>query len=187
LKETERIERRLRLVEDHWSLGEDEEALRCLERAIDEDPNDPGIAEQVRLLRASAESDHHPVEIRERLDEVAARVFGSEEEGEPEPVPVETPEEPDEDFPVEMAEEEEEGLPAVATSTVAELLADQGLHEKARQVANEVLERSPSDERARTLLRKLSGDEAREGNPIQALERWLTQVRRVRREREAHP
>ncbi len=32
----DRIETRLRLVEDHWALGEDEEALRCLEQAMEE-------------------------------------------------------------------------------------------------------------------------------------------------------
>ncbi len=179
MTENDRIALRLGLVEDHWALGEDEEALRCLEKAMEEAPDHPEIAAQLRLLRASAESDHHPLEIRERLDGLAVRVFGPEEGEDP-------------------AAPDEQDLPPLATSTVAELLAEQGLHDKARAVAAEVLERSPADERARTLLRRLADppepDEAgiEECNEpvdtraaqIERLERWLAHLRQAGNERE---
>ena len=192
MTENDRITLRLGLVEDHWALGEDAEALRCLEKAMDEAPDHPEIAAQLRLLRASAESDHHPVQVRERLDELAVRVFGPEEGEDPAaPEEVESPEDVAED------ELDEQDLPPLATSTVAELLAEQGLHDKARAVAAEVLERSPADERARTLLRRLAHrpepDETgmdRGNEPIdtlavqiERLERWLTHVRQARNER----
>ena len=193
MTENDRIALRLGLVEGHWALGEDAEALRCLEKAMDEAPDHPEIAAQMRLLRASAESDHHPVEIRERLDDLAVRVFGPEEgEDEAAPDEVESPERVAEDEP------DEQDLPPLATSTVAELLAEQGLHDKARAVAAEVLERSPADERARTLLRRLAhpgpdetgmdgGNEpvdTRVGQ-IERLERWLAHVCQARNERES--
>ncbi len=180
MTENDRIALRLGLVEDHWVLGEDEEALRCLEKAMEEAPDHPEIAAQLRLLRASAESDHHPLEIRERLDGLAVRVFGPEEGEDP-------------------AAPDEQDLPPLATSTVAELLAEQGLHDKARAVAAEVLERSPADERARTLLRRLAhrpepGETGMDGGnepvdtraaQIERLKRWLGHVRRARNERES--
>ena len=164
----DRIETRLRLVEDHWALGEDEEALRCLGQAMEEAPNHPGIAEQLRLLRASAEADLRPLEVRQRLDGLADRVFGTDPEGEGDGGAGE--EAPSED------------LPSLASATLAELLADQGLHEKARKVANDVLERSPADERARTVLQRLSGSEGTVAPQIAALEGWLETIRQRRRE-----
>ena len=181
MTEKDRIALRLRLIEDHWALGEDTETLSSLEKAMDEAPDHPDIAAQLRLLRASAESDHHPVEIRERLDELAVQVFGLEE-GEDQAAP----------------EADDQDLPPLATSTVAELLAEQGLHDKARAVAAEVLERSPADERARTLLRRLAqrpeleetgmdggGEPVARAAQIERLERWLAHVCQVRNERES--
>lgn len=82
-------------------------------------------------------------------------------------------------------------LPPVATSTVAELLAEQGHVDQAQRVADEVLRRNPTDERALTVRRRLRPVEPVQTAPTgvdpgraerisSELERWLGNLERRR-------
>jgi hypothetical protein len=75
----------------------------------------------------------------------------------------------------------------LATSTMAELFFEQGLHDKAMQVAEDVLRRNPEDERARRLLARLSEPTPAPDPRVAVLERWLSRVRRRRAEGGLHP
>ena len=82
-------------------------------------------------------------------------------------------------------------LPPVATSTMAELLAEQGHVDQAQRVADEVLRRNPTDERALAVRRRLqltppiptaSGavNPGRVNRITSELERWLANLERRR-------
>jgi hypothetical protein len=63
---------------------------------------------------------------------------------------------------------------------MAELFFEQGLRDKAMQVAEDVLRRNPGDQRARRLLSRLSGPTQAPDPRIAVLERWLARARRRR-------
>jgi uncharacterized protein HemY len=171
LSDRARVDVRIRLVEGHWALGEYEEAQRAIERALDEDSTHPGLPRLLRRLQVAIDAGQGPEDLREVLDQLAGRLPGAQP-------PV-----------VEPAWEEGEPDDAspLATATVAELFAEQGLNEKALRVAEDVLRRRPGDERARKLLSRLAPQTQAPDPRIAVLERWLSRVRRRRAEEGSHP
>jgi len=63
------------------------------------------------------------------------------------------------------------------TATMAELLADQGHDERALRVAEDVLQRDPTDERAQAVQQRLKRPEPVQSMRTAALERWLERIR----------
>ena len=169
-----RVDVRIRLVEGHWALGEYEEAQRAIERAIDEDPSHPGLPQLLNHLQVSIDAGQAPEDLREVLGDLANRLPGAQPPQPRVPKPVWEEDEPDGSLPL-------------ATSTVAELFAEQGLGEKAVRVAEDVLRRNPDDERARRLLARLAPRTHAPDPVIAVLERWLSRVRRPRAEGGLHP
>jgi tetratricopeptide (TPR) repeat protein len=155
VSDEERLEIRMRLAAGHWTLQEYDEAVRCIQWAIEEDPGHPGLPRLLAQLRATLDEERAPSELRSTLDRLTEMVEATESGW------------------------DDDDLPPLTTATVAELLAEQGLPQKAVRVAEHVLERNPSDERARTLLSQLSVPGV--GDPrIAPLERWLENIRRWR-------
>jgi tetratricopeptide (TPR) repeat protein len=161
------FEVRLELARGHWKIGEYEEALQCLERALEDasgDPQDPRLAELASHLandltyRAGSDASE---DLRARLYRV-----------------------------VEAASEVEELSGSIATPTLAELLADQGYSEKALRVAEDVLRKNPEDRRAWAVRERLQPSASaerseRDARPppraevvIAELERWLVNLHR---------
>jgi tetratricopeptide (TPR) repeat protein len=173
-----RIQKRIELAEGHWELEEPEDALTALERGIAEtpegEPPDPRVASLAGRWLAELGESGGPASIRARLR--ALRDWTRWGRAEPEP---ELPEELAEELP-EVDELEEEPIlelrPPLATSTVAELLADQGHHEEALRVAEDVLRRNPADERAQAVRERL--------DPGSALDRRAARVQRIMAELE---
>jgi tetratricopeptide (TPR) repeat protein len=177
------FEIRLELAQGHWELAEYDEALRCLERALEStgESIDPRLAELAWGL-ANSLTMHVGVGVAGGIRERLMRI-------------VEGANEPAADEPPFDGEEGEEPAAGIATPTLAELLASQGHTEQALRVTDEVLARSPEDPRALAVRRSLEPEpepergpgpgpgpewerepEARGGgNPriIAELERWL--------------
>ena len=151
-----RVDIRIRLAEGHWALGEHAEALRSIEWALEENAEHARLPQLLGTLRALIRAGEAPGELASELEALAERL------------PAGTA--------FEEASEMDE-LPALTTSTVAELFAEQGLHNKAARVAEDVLRRRPDDTRARSLLSRLSDLDSGEDSPISRLERWLERVR----------
>jgi tetratricopeptide (TPR) repeat protein len=168
------FEVRLGLAQGHWEIGEYEEALRCLERALEEpsdDPQDPRLGELASRLvgelsgQAGAGASE---DLRTRLYRV-----------------------------LEAASASDELSGSIATPTLAELLAEQGHAEKALRVAEDVLRKNPEDTRARAVRERLQPsppsahpearpESRRDGDAVIAeLERWLGNLRRRGAEQEA--
>jgi tetratricopeptide (TPR) repeat protein len=145
---------RLDIVRNHLALGESEEALHNLGKAISDDPEEP---ELLALLEQPETALVLPAEGLKALKE---RVRASQ-----------------------CGDEAAESLgPPLATPTMAQLLADQGHSEKALQVAEDVLRRDPEDERARAVKSALRDASGACSARIEPLERWLAQIRRRRQE-----
>ena len=151
-----RVEIRIRLAEGHWALGEHAEALRSIEWALEENAKHPRLPQLLATLRALIRAGEAPGELGAELDALAERL------------------------PPGTAFEEASELdefPALTTATVAELFAEQGLHDKALRVAEDVLRRRPDDDRARSLLSRLSDLDVEEDSRVSRLESWLGRVR----------
>ncbi len=155
----QRAAMRLAVAQGHWGLGEFEEALDSLSRGLDEAPGYLPIVEFIETIEGQ------PPELalarklgalRERVSRVAAG----------------------------RRERDEEAMPPLQSSTLAELLAEQGHDRKALRVVEEVLRRNPDDERARAVRQRLAPPSRERW--IAELERWLANAKRVRRQREAH-
>lgn len=145
---------RLDIVRNHLALGEADEALHNLGKAIADDPGEP---ELLALLQQPETALVLPAEgLRALQDRVRAARWG---------------------------EEAAETLgPPLATPTMAQLLADQGHSEKALQVAEDVLRRDPEDRRARAVHSALTHAPETLSAQIEPLERWLARIRRRRQE-----
>ena len=167
---TSRSEIRVRLAEGHWDLGEHEEAVDSIERGLSEDSEHAGLVMLIERLCVEAADGSAPAEIEGRLKRLARLVH------EASPMPGSEHAKP------ERAEEED--LPPLATVTLAELLAEQGRPDKAVRVAHDVLERNPTDERARTLVARLTDEDRGEGRDRRRarLKLWLRTVQRRRAE-----
>ncbi|MFQ5698671.1 MAG: tetratricopeptide repeat protein [Myxococcota bacterium] len=154
------FEIRLELAQGHWDIGEYEEALLCLERALSDargGPQDPRLAELASALAGGLTwraGDAASSALRARLDRV-----------------------------VTQASEVESLSSPLATPTLAGLLLEQGHPQQARRVAEEALRRRPEDPRARAVWTRLAQEEAatsgrpRRQRTIEELERWLVRLR----------
>ncbi len=144
---------RLDIVRNHLALGEADLALRNLERAVAEDPEEP---ELLALLRAPETREALPQEVLQEFESQVRALTAREWDA------------------------EERLGPPLATPTLAQLLAEQGHSEQALQVAEDVLRRDPEDERAQAVHSALRHGPRGQGSRIEPLERWLAQIRRRR-------
>jgi hypothetical protein len=151
--QTQRARTRLELARGHWSLGEHEEALVCLERLEESDPQAAGLAALVEELRDDP-SAGAPADVAERLEALARRLNP--------PAPI---------APLP-------GSP-LATGTLASLLVDQGHGAAALAVAEDVLRARPDDVRALAVRERVRGGQPQRA--LERLERWLGQIERRRR------
>ena len=147
---------RLDLARGHWSLGEHEEAIGCLERALEPDQGSEPVRELLEtLLEEIAETQLTEPNIETRLRTLRARCDAAL-------APAETRLDPVAAL-----------SPLLATPTMAELLADQGHTERAYEFAQDLLRRNPADERAAAVHERLRPSTARGQGEIAVLERWL--------------
>jgi len=144
---------RLDIARGHWALGEYDESVSCLERAIGnlEDHN------PMMVLVGTMLDDVAAGPVVERLIGVRDRILGMMEQ------------EADFDVPEPLA-----------TPTMAKLLADQGHENQARAVAEDVLRRNPDDERARAVRDALDAPRNQNTQTVARLERWLAAAQRRR-------
>ncbi len=151
---------RIDLARGHWSLGEHEEAVACIERALSEVP-DPS---PLMVLIGTMLDDVSAEPVVERLIAVRDRVLAQ----------------------METRAGFELGEP-MSTPTMAQLLAAQGHAEQARAVAEDALRKDPENERARAVRDSLAQPAAPpaaaavDGNKartIATLERWLAAAQR---------
>ena len=148
MSEPDPIDVRLELARLHWSLGEHAEAENALARVASEAPDHPGLARALERFAGEARTSG--------LAELAARL---------------------EDRLVSSGElkavEEIEPSSAIATPTLAKLLAEQGHPERARAVGDTWLRRNPGNERASELEELLPGRSSEPSRQIAEHERWL--------------
>lgn len=152
----DRVQIRMEVARGHWALAERDQALNCLERAVREEPTYPGLRDLIEEMLSEANATTSLGVSNERLlrmlDEIDHRWMGA------------------------VAEDP---VPAIATATLAQLLADQGHTERALRVAQDVLRANPGDERARAVRARLRP--MRNQRIIRELERWLENSRNRRR------
>jgi tetratricopeptide (TPR) repeat protein len=168
----DRVAARLELARLHWSLGEREDAVDALERTGVDGPEQRVArlaAELGRELPGIPEFDA----LRSRLTRLAADATPASPARALDPEPatgeVERP------FADGVASKP---LPPLATSTLAELLAEQGHAEQALHVAEQVLRQNPGDPRARAVRDRLRPRKGMRQRQIAALEEWLDRLQR---------
>lgn len=144
---------RLELARGHWSLGEREEALVCLERLASAEPRSPGLADLVGEWSSEVDADGPP--------DLAGRFSALAQELRP-PQPIA----PAADSPL-------------VTGTIASLLVEQGHAEQALAVAEGVLRSRPDDPRALAVRERLLGGPV--PRIVERLERWLANIERAKR------
>ena len=152
--QAQRAKTRLELARGHWSLGEREEAVVCLERLADADPGAQGLVPLIEELREDCGA-QSAAACGARLEALARRLAPAE--------------------PIAPAP----GSP-LATGTLASLLVDQGHGAAALAVAEDVLRARPDDARALAVRERVRGG----GQPrraLERLERWLGDIERLRR------
>ena len=182
----ERLSKRLELARGHWELGEHDLALLCLERAVIEVPDAPELR---RVIAAWVPKS--PPAVRRQLLELELRLVPIEGGGrtpeihdigelqinESGPGAVQPDPAPSDGLVTKAGPDiEAGGLPPLATSTVAELLADQGNFEQAVHVADDVLRRNPSDARAQAVRNLVESKAPPQADAIAALESWLRTI-----------
>jgi tetratricopeptide (TPR) repeat protein len=155
----QRAAMRLAVAQGHWGLGEFEEALDSLARGLDEAPGYLPIVEFIETI----EGQPPELALARKLATLRERVA-----------------------PALAAGREHEEILPLQSSTVAELLADQGHELKALRVAEEVLRKNPGDERARAVKQRLAPPSRERERWIAELERWLANAKKLRHRREAH-
>lgn len=160
MKEQSRFDIRLMLAKGHWKLGEYDLALSSIEASFEETGDVGQVSEllqgfQDELLKGVANP-----EAQAKLDEWFEQFNGTSTAAMPSPV---------------------SESPVLATPTLAQLMADQGHHDEAVEIAESALKRDPANEKAMAVLDEISG-EASPSNEgvIQELERWLTNARQLR-------
>jgi hypothetical protein len=144
---------RLELARGHWSLGEREEALLCLERLAGAEPEAEGLAPLVEELRREPGLGAEGA-LGERFAALARRLQPPE--------------------PIAPAP----GSP-LATGTLASLLVEQGHREQALAVAEGVLRDRPDDARALAVRERVRGGHTQRS--LARLERWLGNLERLKR------
>lgn len=157
MSERGEAELRLDLARGHWGIGERSEAVTCLERCAKAQPDVPQLLELAESFLS---------ECGEGEDEwVAARLAALCEELVP-----------------PQSEPPELVGPALASPTLARVLAEQGHVDRAREVADRVLARNPEDARALEVRSRLGASEQSASSDsaprVAELERWLRNLRR---------
>ena len=148
---------RLTLAEGHWTLGEHDQAIDSLRRAFEAEPDEAAVGALVDRFLEEAEE-------RLALPALRAALEAMKKRREPEPVSVVDP------------------GPALATSTMAELLEQQGHTRKALEVAERALARNPGEARALAVRNRLRPTLAPDERRIRVLKGWLDYFRRRTRE-----
>ena len=153
MKSSSRI--RLTLADGHWTLGEHDQAIESLRLAVEAEPDEAAIEALVDRFLGDVDEGAAPPNLRTALEGMMKRA------------------EPGFTPPVDPG-------PALATSTMAELLEQQGHTKKALEVAERALARDPGDGRALAVKNRLSpGPHERQ---IAVLESWLDYFRQRGRE-----
>lgn len=127
---------RLDLARGHRALGEYADAVLCLERAAESAPDDDAVLDLAREFAAEPGADFEGG-ARERLNRLIAELDSARSASA--------------DAAAAAARR-----PPLQTSTMAELLADQGHSARALAVAEEVLRRDPNEPRALAVRERLS-------------------------------
>jgi tetratricopeptide (TPR) repeat protein len=156
-------ELRLDLARGHWSLGERDDAIFCLERCAEAAPDFAPLRDLALGFLGELTDDVDDL-LAERLRALCAALPADAQEESPPPAVITTP-------------------------TFAQVLAGQGHTERALEVADAVLARSPDDERALAVREELAADVPDVGELpryalIRQLEAWLANARRRRAELE---
>ncbi len=152
------LEIRLKIARLHWELQEYDEALSCLERAV----NDAPVPDELRSELDSYLEKADDVGVSPQLVARIRRAMGAE---------------------ASQAERDFEPSSPLTTPTLARLLANQGHADRALAVTTRLLEQNPADERALAVKAELSSGSARDHNVMDELSRWLRNARRLGQER----
>ncbi len=150
----EPLEIRLKIARLHWELQEYDEALSCLERAVNSAPVPDQLRSGLEAYLAKADE----VGASPLLVARIRRAMGAEDS---------------------LVERDFEPSSPLATPTLARLLAKQGHADKALAVTTSLLEQNPDNERALAVKAELSSGSARDKNLIDELSRWLENARRL--------
>ena len=150
MKSSTRI--RLTLAEGHWTLGEHDQAIESLRLAFEAEPDEAAIEALVDRFLSDVDEGSAPPKLRTALE-------GMMQRAEPMSTPAVDP------------------GPALATSTMAELLEQQGHTKKALEVAERALARYPGDGRALAVKNRLSPGPRPHERQIAVLESWLDYFR----------
>ncbi len=148
------LEIRLKIARLHWELQEYDEALSCLERAVNGAPVPDQLRSELEECLAKADD----VGASPLLVARIRRAMAAEDP---------------------LAVRDFEPSSPLATPTLARLLAKQGHADKALAVTTSLLEQNPEDERALAVKAELSTGFARDQNMIDELSRWLANARRL--------
>ncbi len=151
---------RVDLARGHWQLGERADAVACLERGAAASPLHDGLLSLVESCLEDLEAGGAE-DLALRLAAIRARILDASDALDGSHVPS-----------------------AVATSTVARLLAEQGHPEKALAVADDVLRRNPTDANALAVRASLERPapapprrkQHSNAHVIAELERWLANL-----------
>ncbi len=148
------LEIRLKIARLHWELQEYDEALSCLERAVNGAPVPDELRSELEACLGKADD----VGASPLLVARIRRAMGAQDP---------------------LAVRDFEPSSPLATPTLARLLAKQGHADKALSVTKSLLEQNPDDERALAVKAELSTGSARDQNMIDELSRWLANARRL--------
>ena len=157
MSQNDAVSIRLALIEGHWALGEYEEALCAAERAREGAASDPRLRSCLQALRERSEVAGVGPGVVARLAEFV-RLVGAHADASPAVGPG----------------------PALATPTLAELLAQQGHSGQALRVAEDAVRKNPDDARARAIANRLRAPSSATARRRVVLERWLGYFRRRR-------
>ena len=158
MSDQSRFDIRLMLAKGHWALGEYDQALACVEASFEETGDVAQVSELLQIFQDGVSEGPANPEAQSKLDQWFEQFNETSAPGEPSAVL---------------------GSAVLATPTMAQLMADQGHHDEAAEIAEDVLRRNPADEQAMAVLDEISGSSRHDDNLalIAELERWLANVR----------
>ena len=165
MKDQSRFDIRLMLAKGHWTLGEYDFALRCIEASFEETGDVGQVSELLQTFQSELSDGPPNADAQAKLDEWFEQFNGTSMAS------ISTP----------VAES-----PVLATPTIAHLMAKQGHHDEALEIAESVLRRNPADEQAIAVLDEIAAERAPSGGDtdslhlIMELERWLANATQLR-------
>lgn len=167
MSERTELDIRLDLARGHWTLGDHDDALFCLERCAEREPMNAELRKLAESFLDDLRANSGQELLEKRVEELLSGLS---------PAPSDGP----------AADADPLASPSLASATLAGLLAEQGHTGRALEVVEDVLRRDPGDERARAVERNLQTREReRDDAVIEELERWLANARRRVTELEA--